>query len=116
MDYDRRQEQYQRFKDVAYYIIIAIVSFVSVSFLPFLQSVVAATMWWPTNGMEWTLWIASKVAISVINVVIFYSFIEQGKVNIKDSAIYKDAMRRLSLTKKQKQLLPRSPKRYNTIT
>lgn len=38
--YEERVENYIKFKDVAYYVIIAVVSFVSVAFLPFLSSAV----------------------------------------------------------------------------
>lgn len=116
MEYDQRQQRYQDFKNVAYYVVIGIISFVSVVFLPFLQSMVDASIWWPSTPMEWAIWIASKVALSTINVVIFYSFIQQGKVNIKDDKVYLAALQEYNLTQKSKELLPRSPRKYNTIT
>ena len=43
MAYEERLKQYTKFKDVVYYIIIAVVSFASVAFLPFIGSAIAGT-------------------------------------------------------------------------
>lgn len=41
MDFENRQEVYAKFKDVAYYIIIAVVSFLAAAFLPFIGSAIS---------------------------------------------------------------------------
>lgn len=54
-----------------------------------------------------------KILVSIINVLIFYSFLSQGKVNIKDDKHYLEAIELLKQVQRhQKQLKPRSPKKY----
>lgn len=54
-----------------------------------------------------------KVLVAIINVLIFYSFLSQGKVNIKDDKRYLEAIELLKQVQRhQKQLKPRSPKKY----
>ena len=38
MDFERRQQNYEKFKNISYYLVIGLVSFVSVAFLPFINS------------------------------------------------------------------------------
>lgn len=38
MDYNTRQQTYEKFREISYYFIIGLVSFVSVAFLPFINS------------------------------------------------------------------------------
>lgn len=52
MEFENRQEVYAKFKDVAYYIIIAVVSFLASAFLPFIGSALSGEFVWPKNPME----------------------------------------------------------------
>ena len=112
MTYDERGQNYQKFKDVAYYVIIAVVSFVSVAFLPFVGSALKGEIVWPQNTIEWMIWIATRLLVSVINIIIFYSFIQQAKINIKEDKNYLLALETLAKANKNKKLKPRSPNRY----
>lgn len=113
MGYEERLNQYTKFKDVVYYIIIAVISFASVAFLPFIGSAIAGTFMWPQGGLEWAIWITGKLLVSIINVLIFYSFLSQGKVNIKNDRRYLEALEILGRVQQhQKRLKPRSPGKY----
>lgn len=112
MTYEERSQNYQKFKDVAYYVIIAVISFVSVAFLPFVGSALQGDIVWPKNEIEWMIWVSTRLLISIINVIIFYSFLQQAKINIKDDKNYLLALENLAKANKHKKLKPRSPNRY----
>lgn len=112
MSYEQRVENYQKFKDISYYLIIAVVSFASVSFLPFIGSTLSGDIVWPKTRMEWAIWIIARLLVSIINIVIFHSFLQQAKVNVKEDKNYLLAIETLAKVNKHKNLKPRSPKRY----
>lgn len=96
-----------------YYFIIGIVSFVALVFLPLLGSTVGLAWNIPDTSVGWIVWVATKLIIATINVLIFYSFMEQAKVNIKDDAKYLEA-REILVKHNAKNVIPRSPKQWNT--
>lgn len=112
MKYEDRKNVYSSIRDYSYYILIAIVSFASVAFLPFVGSYLTGDVIFPSTPMEWLIWIVTKLAISVINVIIFYSFLEQAKINIKDHPDYVRANETMNSKVLKKELKPRSPKKY----
>lgn len=52
MSFDERREYYSKIKDMAYYIIIAIVSLVTVSFVPFIGSAITGEVSLPHGPLE----------------------------------------------------------------
>lgn len=112
MDFEQRQEVYAKFKDVAYYLIIAVVSFVAAAFLPFIGSALNGGFEWPQGPMEWAIWITTKLCVALINIILLYCFLAQGKVNIKDDKHYLEAQEILRKLDKYKNLVARSPKKY----
>jgi hypothetical protein len=110
--YEDRIKRYETFKNNAYYLIIGIVSFFAVAFLPFIGSVLGGELVLPTNPLEWAIFITTKLLVAGINVITFYSFIQQAKVNIKDNKDYKEGLKKLNIVNKHKNLKPRSPKTY----
>lgn len=112
MDYNKRQQVYQTLTDLAYFIIIGLVSLVSVIFLPMLNSSIRGGWIWPTSPTEWAIWIAVRVAVALINIIIFYCFTKQAIVNIKDCEEYKRANELMHKINKKKGLLPRSPGKF----
>lgn len=75
------------------YIIIAILSAISVFFLPMLGSTIGMGFIVPNTVAGWIVYIATKLSIVIINVLIFDQFIKQAKVNIKDDPRYLEAER-----------------------
>lgn len=98
-------------KQNVYYIIIAIISFISVAFLPMVGSTVGLEWNLPDTTVGWIVWAITRLVISIINVLLFYSFMEQAKLNVKDNERYKEANEILLRAKKMEHE-PKSPARW----
>lgn len=104
-----------KLKQNMYYVIIGVVSFVALIFLPFLGSDLGMGWKIPNTTVGWIVFVVTRLIISVINILIFHSFLEQGKLNVKENPQYKEAVEILSLIK-EKDYIPRSPKKWKTQT
>ena len=94
-----------------YYIIIAIISFITVAFLPMVGSTVGLQWNLPDTTVGWIVWAVTRLVISIINVLLFYSFMEQAKLNVKDNERYKEA-NEILLKSKKKEHEPKSPGKW----
>lgn len=99
-------------KQGMYYIIIAVISFISVVFLPMLGSTLGLGWKIPDTTAGWVVWGASRAIVATINVLLFHSFMEQAKLNIKDDEHYKEA-RDILVKVKKKEHKPKSPAQWN---
>ena len=99
-------------KQGMYYIIIAVISFISVVFLPMLGSTLGLGWKLPNTTAGWVVWGASRAIVATINVLLFHSFMEQAKLNIKDDEHYKEA-RDILVKVKKKEHKPKSPAQWN---
>ena len=70
------------------YIIIGLLSAISVFFLPMLGSSVGMGFILPNTIAGWVVYLTTKICIIIINILIFDQFIKQAKVNIKDDPKY----------------------------
>ena len=95
-----------------YYFIIGIISFISLTFLPMIGSEVGLGWNIPNTTVGWIVWVAIKLIVSILNVLIFHCFMCQAKLNIKDNEKYKEA-RDILQSMKDKEVLPRSPRKWN---
>lgn len=102
----------EQIKQYLYYFIIAIVSIFALAFLPMLGSDVGVGLNYPTTLPGIIVWWATKAIIATLNVIIFYSFMEQAKINIRDDEHYKEANEILA-KHKDKAYKPMSPKKWN---
>ncbi len=102
----------QSLKQGMYYIIIAVISFISVVFLPMLGSTLGLGWKLPNTTAGWVVWGASRAIVATINVLLFHSFMEQAKLNIKDDEHYKEA-RDILVKVKKKEHKPKSPAQWN---
>ena len=98
-------------KQNIYYIIIAIISFISVAFLPMVGSTIGLEWNLPDTTVGWIVWAVTRLVISIINVLLFYSFMEQAKLNVKDNERYKEA-NEILLKSKKKEHEPKSPGKW----
>lgn len=73
------------------YIIIAILSLISVFFLPMLGSELGIGFNIPNTLAGWIVWILTKLCIVIVNILIFDQFIKQAKVNVRDNENFKHA-------------------------
>ena len=94
-----------------YYIIIGIISFITVAFLPMVGSTVGLQWKLPDTTVGWIVWAVTRLVISTINVLLFYSFMEQAKLNVKDNERYKQA-NEILLKSKIKEHEPKSPSKW----
>lgn len=101
-----------KFKLHLYYFIIGVISFISLVFLPMIGTKVGLGWNVPDTPVGWIVWVAAKLIIATINVLIFYSFMQQAKVNVKDNEKYKEALEILGRIKVKK-YIPRSPTKWN---
>ena len=88
------------------YIIIAILSFVSVVILPLFGSQVGVGFILPDTTAGWVVYFVTKSAIVAINVLIFDQFMRQAKVNVRDNELYIKAEALLLYANDDEELLP----------
>lgn len=100
------------FKKYLYYAIIFVVSMIVLIFMPMLGSEADLGFKFPKTSAGWIIYILTKVTISALNLVIFYCFMEQAKVNIKDDENYIKANDILK-NSKRKDFIPQGPKEWN---
>ena len=75
------------------YFIILILSLISIFFLPMLGSTVGLAFAFPATAAGWVVWTVSKLAVIMINMLLFDQFVKQAKINVKDNPNYVEACR-----------------------
>lgn len=98
-----------------YYFIIGIVSLITLVFLPMIGSTAGLEWAVPTTPVGWIVWIAIKVIVAAINVLIFHCFIMQGKSNAKNHPNYIKAKEILNECS-TKEEIPISPREWTRNT
>lgn len=112
MTFDERKEIFSKVKSSSYYILIGIISIISTVFLPMVGSSVGVEWVWPTTPLDWMIWAVTRFGIALINVMLLYCFVNQGKMNVKNHPNYLKANELLRKVQKNKELLPRSEKKF----
>ena len=107
-------EAREKAKQNMYYILIGIISFISVAFLPMVGSTVGLGWKLPDTPTGWVVWAISRLIIATINVLIFYSFMEQAKLNVAKDPHYIEATEILLKAKKADHP-PRSPPKWQAL-
>ena len=107
-------EAREKAKQNMYYILIGIISFISVAFLPMVGSTVGLGWKLPDTPTGWVVWAISRLIIATINVLIFYSFMEQAKLNVAKDPHYIEATEILLKAKKADHK-PRSPQKWQAL-
>ena len=104
-----------KLRGTAYYLIVAFVSVISMVFIPLMNSKVKGGFQWPKTAAGWILWTISTGGIAIVNMCIFYCFMEQAKVNSRSDEKYKEACEILNRLKSNRDILPKSPEKWTTI-
>ena len=104
----------EKIKLYTYYIIIGVVSLIALVFLPMVGSTVGLGFNVPNTTVGWIVWITVKLIMAILNVMIFYCFMEQAKVNVKDNEKFIEANRILEKTKDKRAKDPRSPGKWTS--
>ena len=101
-----------KIKQGMYYILVGVVSFISLVFLPMIGSTIGLGWNIPDTEVGWIVWVGGKLIVATLNVLIFHCFMCQAKLNIKDNENYKKA-REILIDVKLKEVKPRSPRKWN---
>lgn len=97
----------EKWKNYQGYILIIILSLISVFFLPMLGSEIGLAFSFPNTAAGWTVYIVTKLCIVLINMLLFDQFVKQAKINIKDNANYLKAEEIFQLEQEQEEeILP----------
>lgn len=101
-----------RVKQWLYYCVIGVISFVALVFLPMVGSEVGMGWNLPTTPVGWVVYVATKLIVATINVLLFHCFMQQAKLNSSSNEKYKAANE--MLYKIAPQIYdPRSPLKFN---
>lgn len=104
-----------KIKLYTYYILIGLVSFISVSFLPMLQSEINVDYKFPQTAAAWFLWAGTRLSVSTLNILIFHCFVKQGDMNTMENENRKKAEKILQIIKEEdEEYKPQSPKSFFT--
>lgn len=115
MNFNEYKALRTKLRGTAYYIIVGFVSVLTMLFIPLLDSSVDGKFVWPTTAAGWMLWIISTVGVALVNLCIFYCFMEQAKVNSKSNEKYIEACEILNRLKLAKEIMPKSPAKWITM-
>lgn len=96
-----------------YYGLIFVLSMITLFAVPMLGSEAGLAWNIPNTVVGWVVWIISNIAASVLNVLMFHSFIKQGKVNILEDPAYIEACNLLQSNKIAEADVPLSPKEWH---
>ena len=110
---DYTAEYKAKAKQNLYYIIIGLVSVVFTCFLPMVGSGGEIVSHFPTTFIGWLIYLIRTLSTAVLNIVIFYCFMEQAIINVKDDPKYIEANEILARCESTKRRDPRSPKLWN---
>ena len=97
-----------------YYGLVGVISLVVLIFIPMIGSEAGIGFNLPTTPAGWCIYVITKLLISILNMLIFYCFMEQAKINVKDNEQYKKANEILNRLKKKKDYKPRNPKKWES--
>ena len=95
-----------------YYVIIGIFTFIVLVFMPMLGSSIDGGLKLPQGKGAWVMFVITRVFIAITNIIIFYSFMQQAKLNVRNNEYYKAANEILLKTKNAKEKKPMSPKKW----
>lgn len=98
----------EEIKNNIYYILIFVLSLLTLLVAPLFGSVVGLTFMFPTTPAAWAVYITTKLFVAIVNVLLFHCFVRQGKVNIRNNPQFlaaQEMLGKLHLT----YLSPRSP-------
>lgn len=104
-----------RFKvrNYLYYCIIAVVSMAVLIFAPMLGTDLTMGLKLPQTWGAWIVYVATKALCSLLNVIIFHSFLQQARINVREDPKYREGMD-IMYSIEDKDFKPRSPRRWKT--
>jgi hypothetical protein len=105
-------ETKKKFRDYKNYGIITALSLFAIFFLPMIGSTTDLGWKLPYTFVGWVVWILTKALVALLNIMLFHSFMEQAKVNVKDNPYYVEANEILMRYGKILKMEPRDPETW----
>ena len=114
-DYDTRNKIRNTFRDVSYYVIIALVSILVIFVIPLVSGALYGdfSIYFPKSVDGWIVYCSLRGGSALANVALFVLFKQQAKMNIRDDPNYLEAKRILEEFSGTRFYIPRSPKKMN---
>lgn len=106
---EAKQRGYDTFKQYFNYGIVAITSMLVLVVAPALESAITGELNYPDTLQGWIFWAVGRVAVTVLNLVIFIALDNQSEINARNNENYIRAKEILA-TDKKLQIKARSPK------
>ena len=113
---DDRKEIRKTINDAAYFIIIGLISLLSVFIPPLFMGCLSSDigMAFPKNAAGWILWSVLNVSTAIANICLLVLFKLQAKKNARNNENFKQANEILNkLAGRREIFIPRSPNRMN---
>ena len=107
------EERFRQLRQYIYYILIFVISFLVLVFLPMLGTDLDMGFKFPETPAAWTVFIVTKSITAFVNVMLFYCFNQQALLNVKNDERYIKANEILCRANIKKEYKPRSPRQYN---
>lgn len=114
-DFETRSEFFDQVKNIAYYIMIGLVSLLMMFVVPLFAGSLAGDykLFFPETTEAWIIYIIMRSANCVGNIAMFVFFKLQAKTNVQKDPNYQEAARLMATLKGRKAAKPRSPGRMN---
>ena len=103
----------QKLSNILYMLIVGVVSLIILLFLPMVGSTIGLEWNVPNTTVGWIVYVATKLIMAILNIIIYYCFMQQAKINVKDNEAYKEAIKHIRTNKKiKKKHKPLSPRTW----
>lgn len=112
---EARDSAYNKFKQYFNYGVVAVVSLLVLMVAPALESAITGQLTYPTTVKGWIFWSIGRIAVTVINLVIFTALDRQSEINASNNENYIKAKALLAQNEAE-QKIARSPKQIKTQT
>lgn len=107
------EERFRQLRQYIYYILIFVISFLVLVFLPMIGTDLDMGFKFPETPAAWIVFIVTKSITAFVNVMLFYCFNQQALLNVKNDERYIKANELLANENIRKEYKPRSPRQYN---
>ena len=107
------EERFRQLRQYIYYILIFVISFLVLVFLPMIGTDLDMGFRFPETPAAWVVFIVTKSITAFVNVMLFYCFNQQALLNVKNDERYLKANEILGKLNIRKEYKPRSPRQYN---
>lgn len=100
-----------------YYGIIVVISLLTLFLVPMLGSELGLKWVLPNTAAGWVVYVVSNIISTVLNLLMFHSFVKQGKVNIIEEKKYLEAkgiLQKLTEDDAESKLTPLSPAQWHS--